>query len=160
MSRDCIRAEPTELSARQRRLTGVARRIAALDSWREIMHEPDLLAGTLADLPGIRKPVTNQVTTSVRRVCQAVRKDFRVDCGDRRGLGVLATGDASEREMAWARDLRGVSEGMLEFREARWSCRAVRAPVTRVFSLYVVQAGSACPRSGRQACSYSVQPGW
>jgi hypothetical protein len=60
MSRDCIRAEPTELSARQRRLTGVARRIAALDSWREIMHEPDLLAGTLADLPGIRKPVTNQ----------------------------------------------------------------------------------------------------
>ena len=51
MSRDCIRAEPIELSARQRRLTGVARRIAALDSWREIIHEPDLLAGTLADLP-------------------------------------------------------------------------------------------------------------
>src|SRR5580704_13775896 len=41
---------------------------------------------------------------------------------------------------------------MLEFREARGSCRAVRAPVTRVFSLYVVQAGSACPRdAGRPA---------
>ena len=34
------------------------------------------------------------------------------------GLGVLATGDASEREVARAGDLRGVSEGMLEFREA------------------------------------------
>ena len=54
--------------------------------------------------------------------------------------------------MVWARDRRGVSEGMLEFREARWSCRAVRAPVTRVFSLHVVQAGSACPHdAGRPA---------
>ena len=38
--------------------------------------------------------------------------------------------------------------------------RGCRAPVTWVFSLYVVQAGSACPRVGGQACSYSVQPGW
>ena len=29
------------------------------------MHEPDLLAGTLADHPGIRKIVTNQVTTAL-----------------------------------------------------------------------------------------------
>jgi hypothetical protein len=38
--------------------------------------------------------------------------------------------------------------------------RFAGSPVTWVFSLYVVQAGSACPRQGGQACSYSVQPGW
>ncbi len=43
----------------------------------------------------------------------------------------------------------------------RWPCRGrLRVPVTRVFSLYVVQAGSAWPAAGRQACSYSVQPSW
>ena len=85
MSRDCIRAEHIELSARQRRLTGVARRIAALDSWREIMHEPDLLAGTLADLPGIRKPVTNQVTTApgnTRRSATRPDTDVCLACGN------------------------------------------------------------------------------
>jgi hypothetical protein len=55
----------------------------------------------------------------------------------------------------------GAGEGMQRFRSGMTaSCRAVGAPVTWVFSLYVVQAGSACPRPGRQACSYSVQPGW
>ena len=49
---------------------------------------------------------------------------------------------------------------MLEFREARWSCRAVRAPVTRVFSLYVVQAGSARPHeAGRPAPTAFNQAG-
>ena len=37
---------------------------------------------------------------------------------------------------------------------------AVAVPVTRVFSPYVVQAGSACPHACGQGCSYSVQPGW
>jgi hypothetical protein len=34
-------------------------------------------------------------STSVRRSCQVVRRAFRVDCGDGRSLGVLATGDGS-----------------------------------------------------------------
>jgi hypothetical protein len=52
------------------------------------------------------------------------------------------------------------AEGMRRFRAGRESCAArLRVPVTRVFSLYVVQAGLACPRCG-QACPDSVQPGW
>jgi hypothetical protein len=37
---------------------------------------------------------------------------------------------------------------------------AVRVPVTRDFSLYVVQAGSPCPQGGGQGCPDSVQPSW
>ena len=36
----------------------------------------------------------------------------------------------------------------------------LRVPVTRVFSLYVVQAGSAWPARCGQGCPDSVQPGW
>jgi len=55
----------------------------------------------------------------------------------------------------------GAGEGMRRFRSGVMVVVPCgRAPVTWVFSLYVVQAGSACPRPGGQACSYSVQPGW
>jgi len=37
---------------------------------------------------------------------------------------------------------------------------AVRVPVTRDFSLYVVQAGSPCPQGCGQGCPDSVQPSW
>ena len=41
----------------------------------------------------------------------------------------------------------GPAAGMRKFRAGRWpSAARSRVPVTRVFSLYVVQAGSACPR--------------
>jgi hypothetical protein len=49
---------------------------------------------------------------------------------------------------------------MVNFRaEAMVSRGAARVPVTRVFSLYVVQAGSACPRM-RAGLPDSVQPSW
>jgi hypothetical protein len=58
---------------------------------------------------------------------------------------VLATASAGVGWPArtWA-GAGGLAEGMLEGRAGDAGC-AVRAPVTRVFSLYVVQAGSACP---------------
>ncbi len=42
----------------------------------------------------------------------------------------------------------GLAAGMAEFRAGAMVVvrRGLRVPVTRVFSLYVVQAGSACPR--------------
>ena len=61
--------------------------------------------------------------------------------------GVLATGDVSVHGLAW-QDGRAVSQGMLKFRSGVTlvvPC-GPGAPVTWVFSLYVVQAGSACPR--------------
>jgi hypothetical protein len=50
------------------------------------------------------------------------------------------------------RDEAGWLAGMLMIRAGEaWPRRAVRVPVARVFSLHVVQAGSACP-AGRAAC--------
>ena len=57
----------------------------------------------------------------------------------------------------------GACAGMLEVRGGMMAVPrgyGDETPVTWVFSLYVVQAGSACLRVGGQACSYSVQPGW
>ena len=56
---------------------------------------------------------------------------------------------------------RRLAEGMAAGRAALagaggWGCLVSG---TRVFSLYVAQAGSARPQRGR-ACSCSVQPGW
>jgi len=76
-----VRADADEC----RQALRVARRIAALDSWREIIREPDLLAGTSADLRGIRKPVTNQVTTApgnTRRSATRPDTDICLACGN------------------------------------------------------------------------------
>jgi hypothetical protein len=125
MSRDCIRAEPTELSARQRRLPVSLAELAALDSWREIMHEPDLLAGTLADLPWIRKPVTNQVTTSVRRVRQAVLGSFCYGCGWCPDLGFLLRLPLVPR-LPRAGGRRDLAEGLAKIRAGMMGCHAAR----------------------------------
>ena len=75
-----------------------------------------------------------------------------------RGPGVLTTGDA-DIAYAW---YGSASERMMKSGSGMMIAvpRFAGPPVTWVFSLYVVQAGSACPRQGGQACSYSVQPGW
>ena len=56
----------------------------------------------------------------------------------------------------------GLAAGMVKCRAGTVAVPPgrLRVPVTRVFSLYVVQPGSACPRRGGLACSYSVQPSW
>ncbi len=60
---------------------------------------------------------------------------------------MLATASAGVAWLAWTcAGAGGLAEGMLRCRAGRcWLRDAVRAPVTRIFSLYVVQAGSACP---------------
>ena len=75
-----------------------------------------------------------------------------------RSLGVLATGNAGVA-YAW---YGSAGERMMKSGSGMMMAvpRFAGSPVTWVFSLYVVQAGSACPRHGGQACSYSVQPGW
>jgi hypothetical protein len=68
-------------------------------------------------------------------------------CGPGSCLGVFATAGAGARWLPWARGPWDLTEGMLRSRAGRGSCAArLRVPVTRVFSRYVVQAGSACSR--------------
>ena len=56
---------------------------------------------------------------------------------------------------------QGLAEGMVRIRAGVMIfCGAVGVPVSRVFSLYVVQAGSAGPAVRGPACPDSVQPSW
>ena len=56
----------------------------------------------------------------------------------------------------------GLAAGMMKCRA--WKdgdiSGTVRVPATRVFSLHVVQAGSARTAGGGRACPDSVQPSW
>ena len=55
----------------------------------------------------------------------------------------------------------GPAAGMRQFRAGNEPSRgAVAAPVTRVFSPYVVQNGLGPARGYGRACPDSVQPGW
>jgi hypothetical protein len=56
----------------------------------------------------------------------------------------------------------GLTVGMTKCRAGKGRPFAVRSgvPATRVFSLHVVQAGSALAAGGGRACPDSVQPSW
>jgi len=86
------------------------------------------------------------VTTSVRGACQALPGLLRLfAAGALAWVFVLRAGAVAGPAGPAVRG--GLAAGTGNIRaEAMVSHGAVRVPVTRVFSLYVVQAGSACPR--------------
>ena len=93
-----------------------------------------------------RESLNSWTVTSVRRDPSSGLGEFLM-LRDLRDERVLATAGAGVAWLArtWA-GAGGLAEGMLGCRARRcWPRGAVRAPVTRIFSLYVVQAGSAFP---------------
>ena len=72
-------------------------------------------------------------------------------------LGLLLRLGRGGAGVVWRWLAEGVAAGRAALAGAGgWGCLVSG---TRVFSLYVAQAGSARPQCGR-ACSCSVQPGW
>jgi len=77
-------------------------------------------------------------------------------------MGVLATAGARRAQVPQLTAPEGLTAGMAKCRAGRDGdiSGAVRVSATGVFSLHVVQAGSARAAGGGRACPDSVQPSW
>ena len=121
------------------------------------VHQPGLTSHPTAPLNA-----SGGEETSVRRVLSSGAGEFLVPMGMVLRSGVLATAGA-RRPRVPQRTAPGIlAAGMPESRAGRGrpSLARFRVPATWVFSLHVVQAGSARAAGGGRACPDSVQPSW